>query len=70
MKKMYQKLTDNFDSGKINKKEWGFYLVAIVAAGLVELSILGGVEACAFPIIILSVLFLFLKNIFPVRPEK
>lgn len=67
---MHRKLTDNFNYGKINKKEWGVYLVVIVAAGLVELSILGGVEACTFPLIILSVLFLFLKNIFPVRQEK
>ena len=67
---MYQKMMDYLDRGKINKKEWGFYLVVLVAAGLAELFILVGIEACTFPIIILSVLFLFLKNIFPVRPEK
>ena len=67
---MHRILTDNFDYGKINNKDWGVYLVAIVAAGLVELSILGGVEACTFPLIILSVLFLFLKIIFPIRQEK
>ncbi len=67
MKMMYQKIMDYLNS--INKKEWGFYLVILIAAALTELSILVGIEACTFPVIILSVLFLFLKYIFPVRPE-
>jgi len=70
MKKSYLKLKDYLDKGEINKKEWSFYLAVIVATALVELSIQGGIAPCTFPLIILVVLFLFLKYIFPIKPEN
>jgi hypothetical protein len=70
MKMMYQKLMDYLDRGKINKKEWGFYLVVIVASALVELSIQNNIAPCTFPLIIFIVLFIFLKYIFPIRSEN
>jgi hypothetical protein len=70
MKMMYQKMMDYLDRGKINKKEWSFYLVVIVASTLVELSIQSDIAPCTFPLIILIVLFIFLKYIFPIRSEN
>lgn len=55
---------------KINTKEWSYYLLAMVAAVMVELSIQSGVAICTFPLIMLIVLFISLKYIFPIEPEK
>jgi hypothetical protein len=70
MKKIFQEFMDYLDKEKVNKREWGFYLVVIVAAALAELSIQSGIAPCAFPLIMLIVLFLFLKYISPIVPEK
>lgn len=55
---------------KINKKEWSYYLLAMVATVMVELSIQSGVAICTFPLIMLIVLFISLKYIFPIEPDK
>lgn len=70
MKKAFQELVDYFKQKGINKRQWGFYLVVMIATVLVELSISSGTAPCVFPLIMLAVLFVFLKYIFPAKPEE
>ena len=64
MKKMFQEFTDYLDREKINKREWGYYLMAMVGTLLV------GLVPCAYPLVMLGILFISLKYIFPLEPEK
>ena len=67
---MYQKIMDFLDGEKINKKGLAIFLVAGGATVLSELSIQVGIAPCTFPLIILAVLFVFLKYIFPTKSEE
>ena len=64
-----KKLMDYLDGEKINKRNLSFYLVLIVATILFELSNSAGIALCTFLPIMLVVLFIFLKYIFPVEVE-
>ena len=61
---------DYLDGEKINKRKLSFFLVIILATILFELSNSVGIALCTFLPIMLVVLFIFLKYIFPVEAKR